>query len=53
MVVAIGVVLGLLASVGPGLDAIEDAADWLGERTVALIALAVILVASSPSRSGA
>jgi hypothetical protein len=40
---AIAVVLGLFASVGPGLDAIEDAADWLGEHTVALIALAVIL----------
>jgi hypothetical protein len=40
---AIAVVVGLFASVGPGLDAIEDAADWLGEHTVALIALAVIL----------
>jgi hypothetical protein len=40
----IAVVLGLFASVGPGLDAIEDAADWLGEHTVALIALAVIVV---------
>jgi hypothetical protein len=40
----IAVVLGLFASVGPGLDAIEDAADWLGEHTAALIALAVIVV---------
>lgn len=43
---AIAVVLGLLASVGPGVDAIEDAADWLGENPLALIALAVILVAT-------
>lgn len=41
---AIVVVLGLFASIGPGLDAIEDAADWLRENPVALIALAVILV---------
>lgn len=40
----IAVVLGLFASVGPGLDAIGDAADWLGEHTVALIAFAVIVV---------
>lgn len=40
----IAVVLGLFASVGPGLDAIEDAADWLGKHTAALIALAVIVV---------
>lgn len=41
---AIVVVLGLFASVGPGLDAIEDGANWLGENPVALISLAVILV---------
>ncbi|MGB7588238.1 MAG: hypothetical protein WBM00_05975 [Solirubrobacterales bacterium] len=41
---AIAVVLGLFASVGPGLDAIEGAADSLGENPVALIALAMILV---------
>lgn len=40
---AIAIVLGLFASVGPGLDAIEAAADWLGKHTIALIALAVIL----------
>lgn len=36
--------LGLFASVGPGLDAIEDAANWLGENPVALLALVVVLV---------
>ena len=41
---AIALVLGLFASVGPGLDAIGDAADWLGEHPVVLIALAVILM---------
>ena len=41
---AIVVVLGLFASIGPGFDAIEDAADWLGENQVALIALVVVLV---------
>lgn len=40
----IAVVLGLFASVGPGLDASGDATDWLGDHTVALIALAAILV---------
>lgn len=41
---AMALVLGLFASAGPGLDAAKDGSDWLGQHTVALIALASILV---------
>lgn len=38
------VVFGLLASVGPGVGAIEDAADWLRKNPVPLVAFGALLL---------